>query len=313
MTEDEMLALLATSEGALRASWAEVIAWLRENNDLRDVEEAIAGGDVDRVIRGLDLAAQRFAEEIASRIAVAAVAAARAASEATGRLISYDSSNVFATRLLTEERMRVISDLVAEQRELIRQVLSRGIAEGINPRKLARELVDSLGLTPAMEATVARYEAELRAGQFALARRRALRDARSDRSLRGELTDGQVESMVARYRDGWRQHRAEAIARTEALAALHEGVDELFRQAFASGELSENEVEVIWTSALKTTTRDAHRAMHDQRRRPGEPFTSGAGNQLRFPGDPRAPASERVHCICVLRRVMRPRLDVAFG
>jgi hypothetical protein len=100
------------------------------------------------------------------------------------------------------------------------------------------------------------------------------------------------------------------VARDTALTAVHEGVEELFQQSYDSGVLQPEDVECAWASALRPTTRDSHRAMHGQVRPEGTPFESGAGNKLRYPGDPSAPASERVHCLCVVQRRLRPQ-DVA--
>ena len=46
-------------------------------------------------------------------------------------------------------------------------------------------------------------------------------------------------------------------------------------------------------------------AMNGQSRDLQEPFTSGAGNSLRFPGDPLGPASDTVNWRCVVARTLK--------
>jgi hypothetical protein len=216
-------------------------------------------------------------------------------------------------RALDLKRLEIISNFTAEQRQVVQQVIGRGIMRGRNPRDIARDLRASLGLTPQQEQYVANYESSLRRGAFADVRARALHDGRYNPSLRAgrALTETQIENMVHRYRNNWIAHRAETIARTEALRALHQGAEELFNQAFESGEISPDEIEVTWSSALRATTRDSHRSMHGQKRKPGQYFLSGNGFSLRYPGDPSAPPSETANCLCVLQRRMKPRMEVA--
>ena len=106
--------------------------------------------------------------------------------------------------------------------------------------------------------------------------------------------------MVGRYRERYLRFRAETIARTEALRAVHQSSEEAYRQAVDQGQLDPGALVRTWITAADERVRGSHRAMMGQQRGFDETFTSGVGNRLRFPGDPNAPASETVRCRCVL-------------
>lgn len=311
MTDEEMLELLTSGDKAMMETWAGIIQFLREQNSLADIATALEQGRHQDAIRGLETVGERLAQEWIKQFSIAALAEAALAD----RFVTYDATNALALQALTARRLELVTTLSRDVRELVQSVVSRGLYDGSNPLEMARTIRDSLGLTAGQESAVASYERALRLGNFADARRRQLRDGRFDARMRRgrELTDEQVDQMVSVYRRNMVTFRAETISRDVALTALHEGSEELFRQAFESGQLSPEEIVVTWSSALRATTRDSHRAMHGQERAPGESFTSGNGYALRYPGDPRAPASERLNCLCVLQRRMRPKREVALA
>lgn len=57
----------------------------------------------------------------------------------------------------------------------------------------------------------------------------------------------------------------------------------------------------LWICVFRNS-RESHMDMHLQRRRQGEAFISGAGNELRYPGDRAAPIEEWINCQCYLVR-----------
>lgn len=58
-----------------------------------------------------------------------------------------------------------------------------------------------------------------------------------------------------------------------------------------------------WFTQQDPAVRESHDAMHRQIRRWDEPFLTGAGNYLMYPGDTSAPIEEWINCRCILRRV----------
>ncbi len=70
------------------------------------------------------------------------------------------------------------------------------------------------------------------------------------------------------------------------------------QQSIDSGAVSADLVDQKWNAIEDGRTRDSHRPMNGQLQPWGSPFISGAGNRLRFPGDPLAPISETAQCRC---------------
>jgi uncharacterized protein with gpF-like domain len=162
---------------------------------------------------------------------------------------------------------------------------------------------DSIGLTSRQMAAVNRYRQLLETGSLE-ALQRGLRDKRFDASVRSAASSGQplarehIERMVSRYRDRYVTYRAETIARTEALRSVHEGSDELYRQAIENGTLAADELVQTWITSRDERVRNSHAAMHGQQQPMGQPFTSGNGVLLMRPGDADGPPEETINCRC---------------
>ena len=78
--------------------------------------------------------------------------------------------------------------------------------------------------------------------------------------------------------------------------------EEMWQQAIDAGVVDAADVVGVWWTATDERVRPSHSFMHQQERPFGEPFVSGNGNNLRFPGDPAAPASDTINCRCVVAR-----------
>ena len=72
------------------------------------------------------------------------------------------------------------------------------------------------------------------------------------------------------------------------------------QQMLDNGYLKRDQVSYEWDASEDSATRDSHRAMDGQIRKEGDPFVTGAGHLLRFPGDRGlgAPAEEIINCRC---------------
>jgi uncharacterized protein with gpF-like domain len=103
--------------------------------------------------------------------------------------------------------------------------------------------------------------------------------------------------MVRTYKNRTLRMRAETIGRTETLRALHEAQRAALLQAIEAG-IDPATIRIVWHTARDSRVRDAHRVMNGQTRRFGQPFIDGAGNRLRFPGDPQAPPETIIQCRC---------------
>jgi HK97 family phage portal protein len=92
--------------------------------------------------------------------------------------------------------------------------------------------------------------------------------------------------------------RAERIARTETVGASNYGTVRAYQE---SGIPLEKE----WLTARDGKERDSHQMMDGQRQELSDPFYSGEGNALQYPGDGGAPVYEIVNCRCTVISVKK--------
>lgn len=318
--------LLNSVEPELRKSFLEVVSTIQDSLLLSQLERLLESGDIETAFSIITSVAALLgsayvdhfiasANQTASFIEQAVNRFRRAEPEIHGigeLVVGFDQTNESAVLAMRENRLRLIRGFTDSQRQLLAQVLTDGIQQGQNPREIARRFRSYIGLTARQAAAVDHYRRLLESGSAA-ALSRELRDRRFDRTVRrsvsGEaaLTGEQIDRMVERYRQRSLALRAETIARTEALRSVHQGADAMYQQAFDTGVLQPGQVVYEWQTAADSRVRDpAHTAMHNQQRPAGEPFVSGLGNRLLYPGDPNAPGSETINCRCARPARLRP-------
>lgn len=243
------------------------------------------------------------------------ITAAREADDlrALGVPTAFDATGRRALSALQTNRLRLVTAYTQQQTQATTQAIQRSILDGVNPREVARDFRDSIGLTPRQERAVANYRRLLQENRTSEALSRRLRDARFDGSIEaaGEagkpLSEEHIERMVARYRERSLKRRAESIARTESLRALNAGQHATIQQAVDDGSIPAEMVVREWKTARDERVRPSHAMMNGQKRGPGEPFVSGLGNLLLHPGDESAPGEDTIECRCVV--VTRLDLD----
>lgn len=221
---------------------------------------------------------------------------------------SFDPGNQRAARIMRENQLRFDADLRESQRQAIRQALVRALTEGKSGRDSARAFRDAIGLNAQQEAAVSRYAQLLSEGNASRAEalRRQLRDKRFDDTVRNSiknnrpLSQAEIDKMVGRYRDRARQARAEMIGRTEATNAFGVGREEALRQVTENAGIDTSRIVRTWNSTGDGRTRDTHSSMNQQKRGMNEAFQSPSKARIMYPGDRSAPASETIHCRCVV-------------
>lgn len=94
------------------------------------------------------------------------------------------------------------------------------------------------------------------------------------------------------------QGRAQTVARTESAGAYNATTLEgaRFAQRLTGDD---TELHQVWVSTLDSKTRRSHAAADGQRAPLGGMFRVGR-SELRYPGDPRAPAAETINCRCAV-------------
>ena len=302
-----MAALIALLETQLGLSWTDIVEWLREQNSLDVIEARLIERGISGVLlEEVETAAARYADDLHAAFTRAGErTAAVVDAQLDDALVRFEQTNYRAVARAEVNKYELVKGLSEESRTVVRRVVADGVEAGANPRVIARDIRDSIGLTDAQQQHVANYRRALEQADYSKAMGYELRDARSDKMLRrldrddGRLSGEQIDRMVERYRKNYVAYRAETIARTEALRAAHEGADELFLQAINRGDLELEQLESMWNAGPRTKhARDEHQAMDEQVQPFGEPFVAPDGTTLRYPGDPNAGARHTANCRC---------------
>jgi len=297
-----LLALLNRSETEFKQRFLSAVLFARRELPIRLIQEAIENGTEQQLFAVLDRIGARLSHQFNSSLAASADDTATLLQRRLGVLLDFDQT---AAPRMAQNRQRLVSGFSQVQRDASRQALIEGIRRGESPRALARRFRNSIGLTPHQEGAVRNFEDLLRLGDRR-ALTRALRDRRFDptvlRSLerKSRLTVDQIKKMTQRYREGFLRHRADVIARTEGLRSVHEGVEDMYTQVIANGDLDAQKLIRTWNTTRDKLVRDSHDSMHGQEQPFGQPFVTGAGILIRFPGDSAAPAAETLQCRCAL-------------
>lgn len=296
--------LIASYEAKLRAGFLTKVKEAKAAVNLSQLAGMIERGEIEQA-----LAVTLIIPEELNALSVAAVVAAskQAAKEifaATGVDVMFDDVHANALRIMENRALQVSTVFAAKQEAAVRAVLLDGIRRGVNPRQQAIALRSSIGLTASQVKAVNNFRDLLENNDKEVLTRK-LRDKRFDRTINRAIrldkviAQGRIDKMVQRYRDRYLKYRANTIAQTEALSAVHQGKEEMFNHAVAMGHLKRESIENTWVTVQDSKRRHSHATMQGQKRAFGERFISGAGILLLHPGDPSAPLSEIIHCRCI--------------
>ncbi len=226
--------------------------------------------------------------------------------------VSFDVGDPATAQAIRQQSMSMIREITESQRELIRSMMGDALDQGMGYAEAGKLYRNNIGLTAHQSRAVQNYRRMLETNNSG-ALQRALRDRRFDRTIENairqniQLSSNQIDRMVQRYQERYLAMRAETIARTEALEATNVSRYQAQKQLARTLDLDERRMERTWRCAMDGRQRDTHGAMNGQVRGMNEPFISPSGAKLLYPGDPRAPAAERINCRCVpLMRVKEP-------
>jgi len=317
--------LLDQQEVRIATIFRTAISDLKGELDLGELADLIEQGRVGEAIDRLQYAA----DQLGASSNVAFVTAGQSTADflrgaGVGRIV-FDQVNLLAVAQMQAARLELIREFTSEQRKATSLALVSGVEAGTNPVAAARNFRDSIGLTSTQWGHVASYRAALgRVGLDAgngltagdLRRvgigdatsdvlNRKLRDGRFDRTIiaasrkKQPLSAAKIDQMVERYTERYVKHRAEVIGRTEALRAVNQGNEEAYRQAIAAGEIDAEKLVREWRTRLDGRERRTHMFLNGQTTRWGESWVTENG-EIRYPGDPAAPAAETIQCRCAI-------------
>ena len=317
----------------VRQAFTDSVADLRDRMHTVFVGDqlALAGAEAAIGAVGLDPAALRPLDQA---IALAFEAGGNeAAGEFPGRRepdgeliqIRFNVRDFAAEAWARDHSATLVREILDDQRTAIRNHIVAGLQVGRSPRDIARDLVGRvspqtgrreggiIGLTASQEEWSRNYADELARGDRA-ALSRALRDKRFDTMVEQAISSGTplpaetVTKIVAAYRNRSLRYRAETLALAETHSAVEEGRYQAVEQAIRARQFDPAQVTKTWRDTGDRHVRHTHERLGGQTVSFRAEFISPSGARLRFPGDPKAPAAERVGCRCWMEtRFRAPR------
>lgn len=311
-------------EPRVKSAFRQAVYQMRSDAQLSQIIRMLEQGNVEGAIRavGLDPVQFRYFDQVVTQAYEAGGQATtislvpQYSSDGFKTIFRFNIRNPRAENYLANWAASKVTGILADQEMMIREALVNGLEKGVGPRAMALDLVGRvnpltgrregglIGLTSSQSQWVANYREDLESENPAQALSRSLRDRRFDglvrRAIKEDrpLTAGEVDSMVDSYENRALLFRAQAIARTETIQALHAAQQEAMQQAIDTGALEPNQIGFIWRTAHDDRVRDLHLPMDGQRALLGEYFVDADGNELEYPGDPNAPIETVINCRC---------------
>lgn len=218
----------------VRQLFLEAIERIKTAVKTQELQAAIESGNVDAVVRVLDLEQEMktaLGPEITKPLEDAMLEAGRETPAKTfptggGRLsMRFDMANPRVADFVRQYDFGLIRQVSQETRDAIRGVVLDAMQFGGHPREQARQIREMIGLTTRQSQAVINY-------------RSALEEE--------ERPADQIERMTAKYRQKMLRLRAENIARTETLRAANAGQDLAWRQAADGGLLNSSSLRIGW-------------------------------------------------------------------
>lgn len=211
----------------LRTAYLETIARVKKKVSPAKVQQLLEQGRVDDILQLAftdPLVFDPMRVKIQSSIAAMAEALIKR-TRFVARLGGFDQINPYAVDAVQSYGARLIRQMTEDLKQTIRDIVSDGIAAGINPRETARAVRGQIGLTTTQRKAVQNFR-RLLEDRSAESLTRELRDRRFDPSVRAHilgdktLSAADISRMVERYEERYLKYRAEAIARTESIRGL---------------------------------------------------------------------------------------------
>ena len=259
-------------------AWEEAIAQVASEVSVNELTQYLKDGNVLAAIALVETAPEQFvlvedAIREAYRTGFDATQGAipKILREGNQVVMRLSPRNMRAEAWLAKHSSTLIKDITDSTRDAIRAHLTNGVQNGINPRKVALDLLGKrgrdgkrsgglIGLTRNQMQSVLSYREALQNRDYNNALNRALRNKRYDSILSSgkKLTPAQIDTMVESYKQNYTKHRATVIAEQETRVAMSQARREVFTQTLEKGYLKEQEIKRYWITRRDSRVRDDH-------------------------------------------------------
>ncbi len=320
--------LAADWQPQMRAAWIEAINAITSRIVLKRIVEKLERGDVAGVVADLGIEDGVFAKFEQSLIqayhsgGIATVDNMPSLREPGGNRVvfSWGVRNLPAEQAMRDHAARLVTGIVTEARDGIRDVLVDNLSRGRSPYDAGRTLAGRInrvtgrreggliGLSRPQMETVVRIERAMREGDKAYMRDYltfANRDKRLDRMVLKAIREGrglapeEAERLTRLYANRALKYRADTISILETHSALARSKRDAFQQQIDDGKLDARDVTKKWRRTVSREPRTEHLAMASQPAIPfNEKFVLPDGIQCDGPHDPSLPARHAIGCKC---------------
>jgi len=295
---------LGVFEPQVAAAFGRAVAQRRASFPFQLVTEAIASQAISEAVRlaygdgigpllqgvGLTPGEPSMVDVLGDTLRAGGGAGTRQLGPVRAKLVaSLDLTNPEAVTYLRNHLPGQIKHIDDVSREAIRVSVLRGMEEGRPFRKVAREVRESIGLTPNQARFVGNYRRQLETGELGSPsetpphrRRLSATEQQQSRSIfmAGGESSGRVNKLVETYAQRLINRRAMDIARTETHRAFQQGQKAIWGQAVDQGLLDLEDTRRIWVVTADERLRDDHAAvplMNPEGVRLNEPFKTPVG------------------------------------
>ena len=324
MNKTQLNRIATARERAVLQAFVMVVQSIRDQTVIQEVVFALEQRNVERALDLLQLDRATYdplIEEIIQSYRQGGLTAAQQIGQIPmqdGTIAArFDARSEAAQAWAASLSSRMVVEIIKQQRETLRGVITQGLAEGRNPRNVALDIVGRvndrgvreggfIGLTSNQANWVANASLELEnldENYFT----RQLRDRRFDKTARKAIESGeplkaaQIDNAITRMQARAEKYRGDVIARTESINALREGQQQCIRDAFEQSDIQQKEVTRQWDASGDSRTRPAHADADGQTVQGMEQAFIVDGEALMYPGDPAGSAANTIQCRCTVR------------
>jgi len=303
--------LLAQYGPIIAKAFQRVIASTKNKIDEAKLIQAIETRDLSAMADAVGMTeAQVF--PLTEAVRSAYVGSGMAVGEAVvGGTFGFSAIQPRAARWITEATARLVQGIQDQSREMVQDVVRRGVAEGRSTAAMARDIIgrgkdnagSRIGLTVQQSQWVDNMRNDLEnlsANYFTREQRDRRYDARVRAAIKsGEpLNDDDINTITGRYAERFEKYRATGIARQETRGAVAAGQAEGYFQL--ADDPAVEKVTVGWqhNTGDQKEPRPDHVAMDGQVRELGEPFIMDDGTEMMYPHDPNGGPQQNANCHC---------------
>lgn len=329
--QEQLEQIIDNFEPTIRRAFLEAIETIRSDIIIEEIIARLEKSDVSGAVNAVPVDSVAFyplVEAIRQTYnagGIAAVSALPRLSSPSGRkvIVRFDARNIRAEQWLSQHSSTLITNIIRDQQQAIRSVLTTGMVNGRNPRSVALDIVGRvekvtgkrkggiIGLTSKQTSYVENARQELNSGQPEALKsylNRVRRDKRFDSTVLKAIDSGEpipkttIIKMLNRYEASLLKLRGDTIARTEALESVNTSQQEAFQQVLDKTAYTDQDIQREWRSASDDRVRDSHFLMNRQKVKGMQtPFITPDGYKLRYPHDSSlgAPARETINCRCI--------------